>query len=33
VRLLRLAKLKIIFDKIEEFLQLSSTIAGILSFL
>ena len=33
IRLLRLAKLKVIFDKIEDFLQLSSTIAAILSFL
>lgn len=33
MRLLRLAKLKKIFDKIEEFIQLSTTIAAIMSFL
>jgi hyperpolarization activated cyclic nucleotide-gated potassium channel 2 len=32
VRLLRLAKLKIIFDKIDQFLQLSSSIAAVMSF-
>jgi hypothetical protein len=29
---LRLAKLKIIFDKIEEFLSMSATMAAIISF-
>jgi hyperpolarization activated cyclic nucleotide-gated potassium channel 2 len=33
MRLLRLAKLKVIFDKIEEFIQLSTIIAAFISFL
>jgi hyperpolarization activated cyclic nucleotide-gated potassium channel 2 len=33
MRLLRLAKLKLIFEKIEEIIQLSTSIAAIISFL
>jgi hyperpolarization activated cyclic nucleotide-gated potassium channel 2 len=33
MRLLRLAKLKLIFEKIEELIQLSTPIAAIISFL
>jgi len=33
IRLLRLAKLKVIFDKLEEFMQVSSSIAPILCFI
>ena len=33
MRLLRLAKLKVIFDKFEELIQLSTSIAAVMSFL
>lgn len=32
MRLLRLAKLKVIFDKIDEIIELSTVIAAIMSF-